>query len=612
MRRLVVQLLLSSGLFTGAALAQSGGRFVPTSAAELAVAAQMVNDHAGADPAISASLEVWADLSEVMVSFPESPEAAEIRAGTSGLGIRYDATRKMLAAALAADIFAQDFNSSSILSQRAGVLLRTLLRLDLPDRALALIDAVDYAQRPSLRATAIDYFVAAGDLPRAKLAAGGDTALLDRVARRLLATAGPAAALQLLESLPYEKALGLKIATLATIAHGLDAASAVEADRNASADALARVKDIASGLAYADPDAIAALAGLGLGDMAMRIAKNSDLARLIIPAMLAGGHFTESKILALKHDSNSDTIADLTTIAAAEAIQGNLAETEATLALFDQAKITVDQRAIAFLRIGKIEDAIALSDGTNLEQRTWGQILAAVAARNGLTDAKSIAAEHSVNLDDDVMKLLAVGVGLNDSGAAIALAGDDANLLLKIADTLTVRGNYVGAQAVLTATLSAQAPSDRNPNDFTSDIQGRLFDIELKLGDVDAAGARLPEFWDNERLNRFLAVALKAGLFDQAELAVGRMQTSSLDNEPDQTDGWWQVAVALAAQQGTEAARKLLNERLHIDPTSNLSLWVDVLAAARDRFALIDTLKKDADADPADRAILEIVILNLL
>ena len=56
----------------------------------------------------------------------------------------------------------------------------------------------------------------------------------------------------------------------------------------------------------------------------------------------------------------------------------------------------------------------------------------------------------------------------------------------------------------------------------------------------------------------------------------------------------------------------MLDERLRIDPTSDPRRWADVLAAARDRFGLIEALKKHADADPADRAILEIAILNLL
>ncbi len=615
MKRLLFIFLLVGLPFTGGALGQSSGSDVPATASEFVVAARSVDDSSPANPssAILAKLNVWANLTEVMVKFPESPEAAEIRSGTSGLGRFYGETRKSLAAGLAANIFGLDSSSYNPFNQRAEVLFGTLLRLDLPEYALVLIDKVDYDQEPRLRAAAIDHFVVAGDLPRAKLAAGGDIALQDRVARRLLITEGPAAALQFLERLDYKDTLGLKIATLAALARGVDAANADESDRKAAADALARAKDIASApdLDEIGPNAIVALAGLGLGEMAMRLAKNSDSVRLIVPAMLARGHFGDARTLALAHESYSDTITDMIMIAAAEAIQGSLDEAEATLAQLDQTKMTMDQRAVAFLQIGKVDDAVALSDGTSLEQDTWGEILAAIAARSGRKHAESVAAKHGVDVAG-VRKQLALGIALKDPRGAIAFADGDANLLLEIADTLTARGNYAGAIAVLTATLTAPTPLDKNPGSFDSDIHGRLFDIELKLGDVVSAGARLPELWDDERLLRFLAASLDARLFDQAELAVERMRKDPYHNEPNQTDGWWKVAEALAAQQGTEVARKLLEEKLNIDPTNYLSQWVDLLAAAGDRFALINTLMQNADNDPTSRTIIEIAIFNLL
>jgi hypothetical protein len=614
-KRLLFIFLLVGLPFTGGALGQSSGSDVPATASEFVVAARSVDDSSPANPssAILAKLNVWANLTEVMVKFPESPEAAEIRSGTSGLGRFYGETRKSLAAGLAANIFGLDSSSYNPFNQRAEVLFGTLLRLDLPEYALVLIDKVDYDQEPRLRAAAIDHFVVAGDLPRAKLAAGGDIALQDRVARRLLITEGPAAALQFLERLDYKDTLGLKIATLAALARGVDAANADESDRKAAADALARAKDIASApdLDEIGPNAIVALAGLGLGEMAMRLAKNSDSVRLIVPAMLARGHFGDARTLALAHESYSDTITDMIMIAAAEAIQGSLDEAEATLAQLDQTKMTMDQRAVAFLQIGKVDDAVALSDGTSLEQDTWGEILAAIAARSGRKHAESVAAKHGVDVAG-VRKQLALGIALKDPRGAIAFADGDANLLLEIADTLTARGNYAGAIAVLTATLTAPTPLDKNPGSFDSDIHGRLFDIELKLGDVVSAGARLPELWDDERLLRFLAASLDARLFDQAELAVERMRKDPYHNEPNQTDGWWKVAEALAAQQGTEVARKLLEEKLNIDPTNYLSQWVDLLAAAGDRFALINTLMQNADNDPTSRTIIEIAIFNLL
>lgn len=615
MKRLLFIFLLVGLPFTGGALGQSSGSDVPATASEFVVAARSVDGSSPANPssAILAKLNVWANLTEVMVKFPESPEAAKIRSGTSELGSLYGETRKSLAAGLAANIFGLDSSSYNPFNQRAEVLFGTLLRLDLPEYALVLIDKVDYDQEPRLRAAAIDHFVVAGDLPRAKLAAGGDIALQDRVARRLLITEGPAAALQFLERLDYKDTLGLKIATLTALARGVDAANVDEYDRKAAADALARAKDIASApdLDQIGPNAIVALAGLGLGDMAMRLAKNSDSVRLIVPAMLASGHFADARTLALAHESYSDTITDMIMIAAAEAIQGSLDEAEATLAQLDQTKMTMDQRAVAFLQIGKVDDAVALSDGTSLEQDTWGEILAAIAARSGRKHAESVAAKHGVDVAG-VRKQLALGIALKDPRGAIAFADGDANLLLEIADTLTARGNYAGAIAVLTATLTAPTPPDKHPGSFDSDIHGRLFDIELKLGDIVSAGARLPELWDDERLHRFLAASLDARLFDQAELAVERMQKDPYYNQPNQTDGWWKVAEALAAQQGTEVARKLLEEKLNIDPTNYLSQWVDLLAAAGDRFALINTLMQNADNDPTSRTIIEIAIFNLL
>ncbi|MBY5884586.1 hypothetical protein HFN49_00020 [Rhizobium leguminosarum] len=617
MKHLIPLLLLSGGLLAGTPAAPSGTRTVPASAAALVADANAASTRTGTDASskLSAGLEVWADLTDVMVRFPASPEAAEIRAGMSGLGSTYGATRKMLAEALAADIFAPNSDSSSSaryeLGSNADGLLGTLLRLGLPDRALALIDAADYTQQPSLREAAIDYFVAIGDLPRAKSAAARNVDLLDRVVRRLLATAGPAAALQLLELLTYDKATGLKIASLAAIAHGLDTAGASDADRSAAADALARAKDIASGETSTDPVAIVALAGLGLGEIARRLAATEVDRRRIIPAMLAGGYFAQAMALALKEADEDDTVSDVTTIAAVQAIKGDLGGAEATMARLDRTKVTADQRAIADLRIGKIDDAIALG-GSVLAKATWGEILAAVAAKEGYAAAETLAAKHSVNLDD-IKEQFALGVGLNDPLAAIATAGDDGKLLLTIADALTTRGNYAGAQLVLTATLSVSAPFDESAYEFKQTIQGRLFDIELKLGEVEAAGARLANLFDTGRLQRFLTAALKAGKFDQAALAVGRMPANTYDNEPTQADGWWQVAEAMAAQQqDPEAARKLLDDKLHIEASDSGSRWIAVLAAAHDRFDLIDSLKQATDADKALRTVIEIAILNLL